>query len=154
LNEGAGNYQEHNADRTDILHEYFVPHGGVTAFLDRARAIIPNHDGELLNVTIRNLLEDQNTFLRYADQEMFAFVMLFNQPRTRDADDRMEAMTRELIDAVIACGGRFYLPYRLHASREQMMKAYPQAAAFFERKRHYDPAEIFQSQFYVKYGQR
>ena len=117
LNEGAGNYQEHNADRTDILHEYFVPPDRVAAFLDRARIIIPEHDGDLLNLTIRNVLQDEDTFLRYASQEVFAFVMLFNQPRTRDADSRMEAMTRELIDAAIASGGRYLPP--LPSARDQ-----------------------------------
>jgi FAD/FMN-containing dehydrogenase len=152
LNEGAGNYREHNADRTDILQEFFTPPERVKSFLDRARAIIPAHHGDLLNVTIRNILEDQDTLLRYADRDLFAFVMLFNQPRTSDADARMEAMTHELIDAAIACGGRYYLPYRLHATKDHFVGAYPQAAAFFESKRRYDPAEIFQNQFYIKYG--
>ena len=62
LNEGAGNYQEHNADRTDILHEYFIPPDRVAAFLERARNIIPRHDGDLLNVTVRNVLKDEVTF--------------------------------------------------------------------------------------------
>ena len=152
LNEGVALYQEQNADRSDILHEYFIPPDRVVAFLDRSRVIIPRHKGDLLNVTVRNVLEDQDTFLRYADQDSFAFVMLFNQPRTADGDSRMEKMTRELIDAAIACGGRFYLPYRLHATRDQMVKSYPRSVAFFERKRHYDPEELFQNQFYVKYG--
>jgi len=152
LNEEAGIYQEHNADRTDILHEYFVPSTRVSMFLERVRRIIPKHHGDLLNVTIRNALEDKDCFLRYADQDVFAFVMLFNQPRTSTADSQMEVMTRELIDAAIECGGRYYLPYRLHATKEQFFRAYPQAATFFERKRQYDPAEIFQNQFYMKYG--
>jgi FAD/FMN-containing dehydrogenase len=78
--------------------------------------------------------------------------MLFNQPLTQEADAKMEALTRELIDASLQCGGRYYLPYRLHATREQFTRAYPQAGAFFERKRHYDPDEILQNQFYIKYG--
>ena len=131
LNEGAGNYQEHNADRTDILHEYFIPPDRVAAFLERARSIIPSHDGDLLNVTVRNVLKDEVTFMRYADQDMFAFVMLFNQPRTQDGEDRMAAMTRELIDAAIACGGRYYLPYRLHATEDQFFRAYPQRDCVF-----------------------
>lgn len=49
--------------------------------------------------------------------------------------------------------GLNYLPYRLHATKAQFEKAYPQARAWFERKRHYDPEEIFQNQFYTKYGQ-
>jgi FAD/FMN-containing dehydrogenase len=154
LNEGAEIYQERNADRTDILHEYFIPPNRVVDFLDRARAIVPEHRGDLLNVTIRNVQQDNDTFLRYADQEMFAFVMLFSQQRTPDADSRMEAMTRNLIDAAIECQGCYYLPYRLHASTEQFARAYPQATDFFERKRHYDPDEVFQNQFYIKYARQ
>jgi FAD/FMN-containing dehydrogenase len=151
FNEEAEVYQEHDADRTDILHEYFIPPDKVPKFLEAARQIIPRHHGELLNVTIRNVLEDNDTFLRYADRDMFAFVMLFNQPRTHEADEKMETMTRELIDASIACGGRHYLPYRLHATRDQLLRAYPRAAAFFASKRRYDPDEVFQNQFYSKY---
>jgi FAD/FMN-containing dehydrogenase len=154
LNEEAEIYQEQNADRTDILHEYFIPAQGVGKFLNWARTIIPKHDGDLLNVTIRNVLEDRDTFLRYADRDLFGFVMLFNQPRTPEADNRMEAMTQELIEAAIESGGRYYLPYRLHATRAQLVKAYPQAAAFFEKKRHQDPEEVFQNQFYRKYGRQ
>ncbi len=47
----------------------------------------------------------------------------------------MEALTRELIDAALACGGRYYLPYRLHATPEQFRAAYPQAERFFKLKR-------------------
>jgi len=44
------------------------------------------------------------------------------------------------------------LPYRLHATPEQFARAYPQSKQFFELKRKYDPEELFQNQFYVKYG--
>jgi FAD/FMN-containing dehydrogenase len=152
LDEEAEVYQEHNADRTDILHEYFIPPQGVAMFLDRARVIIPRHQGDLLNVTIRNVLEDKDTFLRYADQDVFAFVMLFSQASTPLADSQMEVMTRALIDAALECGGRYYLPYRLHATKAQFSRAYPQAAAFFEQKRRHDPDEVFQNQFYRRYG--
>jgi FAD/FMN-containing dehydrogenase len=151
LNEAAALYQEQNANRTDILHEYFVPPEGVAKFLERSREIIPRHKGDLLNVTIRNVREDKESFLRYADGEMFAFVMSFNQPRSEEADGKMAAMTRELIDAAVECRGRYYLCYRLHATKEQLVRAYPQATEFFDRKRHYDPTEIFRNKFYDKY---
>lgn len=151
LNEGAEVYQEQNADRTDILHEYFIPPSQFAAFLDRARVIIPRHNGDLLNVTVRNVSRDVDTFLRYADHDMFAFVMLFNQARNQEGDKRMEGMTQELIDAALACGGRYYLPYRLHATNAQFEKAYPQARTWFERKHYYDPDAVFQNQLYEKY---
>jgi FAD/FMN-containing dehydrogenase len=152
LNEGVEVYQERGADQTDILHEYFVPPEKVNDFLEEVRAVVPRHRGDLLNVTVRNVLADGDAFLRYADQDVFAFVMLFSQPRTPDGEAGMEAMTQELVEAALRCGGRYYLPYRLHATPEQFGRAYPQGRDFFARKRRYDPDELFQNQFYLKYG--
>ena len=78
--------------------------------------------------------------------------MLFNQPRTQQVDQQMAHMTREPIEAALAVGGRYYLPYRLHAEVEQFYRAYPQAQRFFQLKRKYDPEELFQNVLYRKYG--
>jgi FAD/FMN-containing dehydrogenase len=152
LNEPAALYQEQNADRTDILQEYFVPALNLEQFLVCARRIIPKHEVDLLNVTVRDVCADNDTFLRYADRDMFALVMLFNQPRTEAGDKILHGFSSEMIDAVLECGGRYYLPYRLHASREQFHRAYPQAAEFFAKKRLYDPHGLFRNQFYLTYG--
>ena len=122
------------------------------AFVPRMRQIVPRHKVDLLNVTVRSIDTDRDTFLRYADQPVFSFVMLFNQQRTAAADAIMENLTHELIDAALAVGGRYYLPYRLHATPDQFQRAYPRAAEFFELKRRYDPHELFQNQFYLKYA--
>ncbi|MCU1286916.1 MAG: linked oxidase domain protein [Acidobacteriales bacterium] len=137
---------------TDILHEYFLPRERVGSFLLEAKHIILRYKADLLNVTVREVESDSDVFLKYADQRMFAFVMFFNQERTLNADHQMEAMTRELIDAALRNGGRYYLPYRLHASAEQFSRAYPNADRFFRLKRQYDPDELFQNKFYLKYG--
>lgn len=152
LNEPAEVYQEQNADRTDILHEYFVPQARLEEFLVKVRAIVPRHQVDLLNVTVREVREDKDTVLRYADQDMFALVMLFNQLRTPAADEAMRDFTIAMIDAALDCGGRYYLPYRLHASPTQFRRAYPRGEEFFARKRQYDPDGVFRNQFYVKYG--
>ena len=152
LNEGVEVFQNRSADSTDILHEYFVPRHSVGGFVEAMRRIIPQHGANLLNVTVRAVNEDKDTFLRYADQSMLAFVLLFVQERTSAGERRMQAITRDLIDAAIQHEGRYYLPYRLHATREQFYRAYPQARVFFDRKREYDPEGLFQNQFYIKYG--
>ena len=84
---------------------------------------------------------------------MFGLVMLFHQ-RLDDAAEEatMKVMTRDLIDAALACGGRYYLPYRPHATPEQFVRAYPQAKAFFALKQKYDPQGVFENQFFVNYG--
>lgn len=153
LNDSVEVFQNRSADTTDILHEYFLPRDGVEDFVVAMRRIIPAHHGNLLNVTVRAVEEDRDSFLRFADQRMLALVMLFQQPRSTAGDDAMQAMTRDLIDAALSGGGRYYLPYRLHATPEQFRAAYPQAAEFFRLKRHYDPDELFQNQFYRRYGQ-
>ena len=152
LNEPVEVFEDRSALTTDILHEYFLPPESMSAFLEEVRAIVPRHGGDLLNVTLRTVESDDDTFLRYADRNMVALVMLFNQPRTLEADARLEPMTRDLVDAALNHGGRYYLPYRLHPTRDQLKRAYPQIDRFFELKRHYDPPAAFQNAFYVKYA--
>src|ERR1700739_1353929 len=45
-----------------------------------------------------------------------------------------ELRTRELVDVALHSGGRYYLPYRLHASAEQFRAASPQSQDFFRLK--------------------
>ncbi|HWC20636.1 MAG TPA: FAD-binding oxidoreductase [Terriglobales bacterium] len=145
-------YLDHSAATTDILHEYFVPQESARSFLAQAKKIVRGHNADLLNVTVRDIQEDPDTFLRYADRHMIAFVMFFSQARTDEGDRKMQEMTRQLINAALSVGGRYYLPYRLHATDDQFRKAYPQSAEFFRLKKQYDPHEIFQNQFYLRYA--
>lgn len=64
----------------------------------------------------------------------------------------MSKLTQEIVAAALQNDGRYYLPYRLHATPEQFSQAYPQAKEFFALKRKYDPDELFQNEFYLKYG--
>jgi FAD/FMN-containing dehydrogenase len=151
LNEGSETYQNRSAATTDILHEYFVPLPQVQDFVSQLRNCIPRHNVDLLNITVREVETDVDTFLRYADRPLIAFVMLFNQPRTVEGERQMQNLTSELIDVALAHDGRYYLPYRLHASPRQIRRAYPQIDQFFSLKRKYDPEELFQNQFYRTY---
>ena len=151
LNEGVEIFQNTDTGYTDILHEYFIPKDSVVSFIDRVKIIIPAYKVDLLNITIRNVKKDDDSFLRYASEEVFGFVMLFNQQKNNKAEAEMKALTRELITIAISLNGTYYLPYRLHATKEQMYKAYPAAQRFFALKKTYDPAEIFKNQFYETY---
>ena len=147
-------FENRSADYTDILHEYFVPRESLSTFVADLREIVPRHQADLLNITIRSVDVDEDTLLRYADRPVFSFVMLFNQPRTTEGDRRMQLMTIELINAALRAGGRYYLPYRLHATAEQFRLAYPQADKFFEWKHKFDPHDRFVNQFYLQYRPR
>jgi FAD/FMN-containing dehydrogenase len=146
-------FQNRRADSVDILIECFVPPAEFEPFLADLRTLIPQHKLDLLNVTVRHVNKDEDSFLRYASDERLALVMLFNQKRDAAGEERMAIGTREIIGATLRHGGTYYLPYRLHATEEQFAAGYPQANRFFELKRKYDPDELFQNEFYRKYGQ-
>ena len=151
LNEGVEIFQNTDTAYTDILHEYFIPKDAVARFIDSLKVIIPAYKVDLLNITVRNVKKDNDVFLRYANEEVFGFVMLFYQAKQNEAEAEMKLLTQKIIDLAISLKGTYYLPYRLHATKEQMYSAYPQAKEFFLLKKKYDPAEIFQNRFYQTY---
>jgi len=59
--------------------------------------------------------------------------------------------TRELIDLALQQGGRYYLPYQLHATREQFARAYPEADRLREVKQAIDPAGKFSNELWRNY---
>lgn len=152
LNEGVEIFENTDTGFTDILHEYFVPKEVVPLFISRIQKIIPKYKVDLLNITVRNVKKDSDTYLNYAKTEVFGFVMLFNQEKNKSAEAEMISLTKELIDAAVSLHGTYYLPYRLHATKSQMLEAYPQVKEFFQLKRTYDPQEVFNNQFYKTYG--
>src|SRR5262249_28424974 len=114
LKDPAIAYQRLPAQTNYNLQEYFVPAAEFSNFVNRVRTIVPKHQAVLNSVMVRYVREDRDTFLRYADRDMFSFAMWFLQARTPAGETDMQALTQELIDAALASSGRFYLPYRLH----------------------------------------
>jgi FAD/FMN-containing dehydrogenase len=151
LNEPVANLAGRDRTRTDILHEYFLPAGGLETYLVAARTIIPASRQDLLNVTLRYVEEDRTSVLAYARGPRVAAVLLFSQRMTRADEEDMAAMTQRLIDAALDAGGSFYLPYRLHARRDQLARAYPRLEEFRERKRRHDPGLLFRNSMWDRY---
>jgi len=145
-------FSDHSTNSTDILVECFVPPKQFDPFLAELRKIIPENQADLLNLTVRDINCDNDSFLRYADKDMISLVMLFSQARDATGEEKMSKLTQEIVAAALRHDGRYYLPYRLHATPEQFNETYPQAKKFFELKRKYDPDELFQNEFYLKYG--
>ena len=151
LNEPVSNLASSDRSRTDILHEYFVPPERLSDFLAACRKIIPAAKAEFLNVTLRFVAADEAPTLAYAPSRRIAAVMSFSQEISPEGEADMIVTTERLIDAAIAVGGSFYLPYRLHARRDQVAAAYPRVAEFIERKRHYDPEILFRNLMWDSY---
>jgi len=143
-----------NRDRrfTDVLHEYFVPKAGLGAFLADVARICTAEEADALNMTVRSVSRDVDSALPYAREDVFAVVMFFHEAADDAGEERQRWLTSQLIEAAIDQGGSFYLPYRLHATPDQVRRAYPSAEAFFSARQTFDPEGIFDSYFAQVYG--
>lgn len=147
-------FLEYRSSRdTDIIQEYYVPVENFVPFMDRFREILLAGKMNVLSSTVRYVAPNATPALAYAPQrEAFAIIQMSNVGLSAEEQARTEAVTRQLVDAALEYGGTYYLTYQLYPTPEQLHRAYPNARHAFERKRFYDPEEIFMNQFYKTYG--
>jgi FAD/FMN-containing dehydrogenase len=136
---------------TYALEEYFVPVERFDEFVPRMREIFKRHQVNVINVSIRQAKQDPGSLLAWARTEVFAFVVYYKQGTTAADKEQVGIWTRELIDAALDLGGSYYLPYQLHATEQQFMRAYPRAPEYVALKRKLDPTNKFRSEFLDKY---
>ena len=86
-----------------------------------------------------------------ATGKRIAAVMSFSQQISPDGEADMITMTEALIEGVKDIGGAFYLPYRLHARRDQVRSIYPRTDEFTDAKRRLDPSLIFRNMMWDAY---
>jgi FAD/FMN-containing dehydrogenase len=141
------------AHSTYALQEYFVPPDSLAVFVPRLRRILQSHHVNAVNVSIRHALADPGTDLAWARTEVFAYVLYYKQGTDNAARDEVGRWTRELIEAAIQSGGRYYLPYQPLATRDQFARAYPGAARLFAVKRQVDPMNKFTNTLWDLYEQ-
>jgi FAD/FMN-containing dehydrogenase len=136
---------------TYVLQEYFVPVERFDEFVPPMRTIFRRHRVNVLNVSIRHARPDTKTLLSWAPHEVFAFVVYYKQKTDTASQREVGNWTRELVNAALRVGGSYYLPYQLHATRSQFLRAYPRAPEFFALKRRLDPTNKFRNMFWDKY---
>lgn len=136
---------------TYLLQEYFIPERRFQQFAAAMARILIAHDVNALNVSIRHSPADTTSLLRWADEDVFSFVVYHKQRAFKYDDNATGVWTRKLIDAALSNGGRYYLPYRLHATQAQFKRAYPEIDAFARLKREIDPNHRFRNRLWDKY---
>lgn len=151
MNEPVVNLASRDRRRVDILHEYFVPAERFDDFLALCKDLIPKSGIEFLNITLRYIAADDTPMLTFAPGPRIAGVMSFSQELKPEAEEAMIRLTEALIEGVGALGGSFYLPYRLHARRDQVRKIYPRAEEFAASKRRHDPELLFRNGLWQAY---
>ena len=136
---------------TWVLQEYFIPVENFDSFVPKMRAIFHEYDVDVVNVSIRHALPDPDSYLSWARNEVFAFVVYLSQGTTDKDKANVGAWTREMTDAIISENGSYYLPYQPHATTAQFRAAYPNADRYFAVKREVDPDYRFQNKLWEKY---
>jgi FAD/FMN-containing dehydrogenase len=136
---------------TWVLQEYFVPRRHFTGFAQALSAKLQRHQVPALNVSIRHAPADTVSLLPWAKEAVYSFVLYHRQRTDAAAREAVGVWTRELIDAVLAHDGRYYLPYQLHASRAQFERAYPEVAQLRALKAKIDPAGRFSNTLWARY---
>lgn len=124
---------------TYLLQEYFIPVSGFLGFAKAMERIFHAHGPNILNVSIRHAPEDTTSTLRWAQSEVFCFVVYYKQRNFAGVDSAAAQWTRELVAAALDHSGRHYLPYRLHATRDQVQAGYGQYEDWLAAKAQVDP---------------
>jgi FAD/FMN-containing dehydrogenase/uncharacterized membrane protein YhaH (DUF805 family) len=136
---------------TYVLLEYFVPVNRFEEFEKAMAEIFIRFNVNVLNVSIRHAKADPGTYLAWAREEVFAFVVYYKQRTDAASKHTVAVWTRELADAVTTVNGAYYLPYQVHSTAGQFHKAYPNAQKLFDLKARLDPDYKFRNIFWDTY---
>lgn len=136
---------------TEMITEVYVPRAALTDFLETVRRDFRRHAVQLIYGTVRLIKRDDESFLAWAKEDYACVV--FNLHTEHSASGIRKAQTdfRRLITRAIEMRGNYYLTYHRWATRQQVETCYPQLPDFLRLKRHYDPTETFQSDWYRHY---
>src|SRR5690606_40526997 len=95
---------------TDLLQEYFVPVDDFPDFIDRLRELLTENELNILNATVRYVPKNEESYLSYAKEDMFAIVFLINQGLTNKDIEKTGEVVRLIIDLVLEYNDAYYLP--------------------------------------------
>jgi FAD/FMN-containing dehydrogenase len=136
---------------TEMISEIDVPRSALVDFMGEAAQTLRREHANLIYGVVRLIERDDESFMPWA-KDRYACVV-FNLHVTHDAEgiENASRSFRSLIDLAIKHNGSYYLTYHRFATRVQVESCYPQFQQFLALKRQYDPAGLFQSNWYRHY---
>jgi FAD/FMN-containing dehydrogenase len=137
---------------TYVLQEYFIPVENINSFIPKMRNVFKRHKVNVLNVSLRHALPDNETFLSWANKEVFAFVVYYKQGTDEAARKKVKQWTLEMTDAILSEQGTWYLPYQPHATVAQFQKGFPNSDKYFAVKNSVDSNHRFNNKLLDKYN--
>jgi FAD/FMN-containing dehydrogenase len=133
---------------SEMISEIYVPRLQFSSFMNDARVVLRDHRANVIYGTVRLIEKDDETFLAWAKDRYACIVFNLHVDHTPREIARAADAFRALIDTAISHRGSFYLTYHRWARRDQVERCYPQLPAFLSLKRHHDPRDAFQSEWY------
>ena len=134
-----------------IITEIYVPRADLSDFLAHAGELLRSNRTIVIYGTVRLIEKDDESFLAWAKEPYACIIFNLLTLHTPAGIEASAQSFRGLIDLAIARGGSYYLTYHKFAKPEQVLACYPQFKQFLDLKRKYDPAERFQSEWYLYY---
>ena len=136
---------------TEMITEVFFPRAQLASFMSAAARELRCRNANVIYGTVRLIEPDEETFLAWARDRYACIVFNLHVDHTASAIASAAETFRALIDLAIAHDGSYYLTYHRWARQDQVERCYPQMREFLLAKRRYDPAEVFQSEWYRHY---
>ncbi|MEP6956899.1 MAG: FAD-binding oxidoreductase, partial [Chthoniobacterales bacterium] len=134
-----------------IITELYVPRGLLADFLAAAAEFLRDGRAPVIYGTVRLVERDDESFLPWAKETYACVILNLQVLHTEAALATAAEIFRALIDLATARGGSYFLTYHRFATREQLMTCYPEFDKFLELKGRYDPAGVFQSDWFRHY---
>jgi len=141
----------HTAPSTEMITEIYVPRERLADFMAEARADFRRYNVNVIYGTVRVIERDDDTFLPWAKQSYGCVIFNLHMEHSTEALKRAADAFRRLIDMAVSRNGSYFLTYHHWARRDQVEACYPRFAEFLRQKRHFDPQERFQSEWYRHY---
>jgi FAD/FMN-containing dehydrogenase len=138
----------HAPEATEIITELYVPRPQLAAFMAEVAGDFRANGANVIYGTVRLIERDDETFLPWAKQPYACVVINLHTQHTPEELAKTAAALRQLIDRAAARDGSFYLTYHRFATKQQLLRCYPQFPQFLALKRTYDPHERFSSDWY------
>jgi FAD/FMN-containing dehydrogenase len=133
---------------SEMITEVYVPRRHLTAFMDDVRKDFRANHVDFIYGTIRLIEPDTESALPWARERYACVIFNLHIDHVPRSIVNARATFTRLIDHAIVYGGSYYLTYHRFARRDQLITCHPALADFLSAKRRYDPAGVFQSDWY------
>lgn len=136
---------------SEMITECYVPRDALCSFMEAVRGDLLRFKADLIYGTIRLIERDEESFLAWAKEDYACVIFNLHVEHSAGGVAKAKGDFLRLIERAIEFGGSYYLTYHRWAKRHQVETCYPQLPDFLRLKKEYDPAELFQSDWYRHY---